>query len=325
MRTWHTRIVALLLLPGTLLVSGCTGAYLWAINKSAPPPANIESRVYDPAHALSLDLYRPAPSAAATTVDAPMVAAPIVAAPIVVFIHGGSWQNGSRNGYRFVGSALAKGGALALVPDYRKAPEHRFPTFMADAATAVAWARAHGRELGGDPSRIYVMGHSAGAHIAVLLAADRRYLGQVGMEPRDLRGVIALSGPYDLVPSDEELLQVVFGEGNDWHDAQPLEFIDGDEPPFLIMHGSGDRMVPAADSLALAGRVLHRRGRVELDIVPDVGHLAMINGFISPKYSPALARTLDYIGLAPPAANTAAVVIGAGSGGSATGRRAPER
>ena len=302
----------MLLLPCTLLVSGCTGAYLWAINKTAPPPANIEARVFDPAHALSLDVYRPPTRAPA---------------PIVVFIHGGSWQNGSRHGYRFVGSALARGGALVLVPDYRKAPAYRFPTFMTDAATAVAWARAHGRELGGDPSRIYVMGHSAGAHIAVLLAADRRYLAAAGMEPRDLRGVIAMSGPYDLVPSDEELMQVVFGKGNDWHDAQPMEFIDGDEPPFLIMHGSGDRMVPAADSLALAGRVLHKRGDVQLDIVPDVGHLAMINGFISPKYSPALARSLDYIGLPPAAKDTTASTgaAGAGGGGIATGRRAPER
>jgi acetyl esterase/lipase len=311
MRTWLTRIVACLLLSGTCLLSGCTGAYLWAINRSAPAPASIETRVFDDTHALSLDVYRPPASAVA----------PRRGAPVVVFIHGGSWQNGSRRGYRFVGSALARGGALALVPDYRKAPAFRFPTFMFDAATAVAWARAHAREFGGDPDRIYVLGHSAGAHMAVLLAADRRYLASVGMAPRDLRGVIALSGPYEIVPSDEELMQVVFGKGKDWHDANPMEFIDGDEPPFLLLHGSTDRFVPAAESVELAGRVLREGETVELDVVPDVGHLAMINGFISPKYSPALADTLRYIGLGP----TLVAAAGGGGGGNIASRRAPHR
>jgi acetyl esterase/lipase len=313
MRNWLTRIVACLLLPGACLLSGCTGTYLWVINRSVPPPANIESRVYDEAHALSLDVYRPPAR----------VARSVVAAPIVVFIHGGSWQNGSRHGYRFVGSALANGGAIVLVPDYRKAPAYHFPTFMTDAATAVAWARAHAVELGGDPTNIYVMGHSAGAHIAVLLAADRRYLVAAGLEPRDLRGVIALSGPYELEPSDEELMQVVFGKG-DWHDANPLEFIDGDEPPFLLMHGSTDKWVPVTDSVDLAGRLQREREMVELEIVPNVGHLAMINGFLASKYSPALARTLGYIGLGPTLVTNAPARTG-GGGAAYTGRHTAER
>lgn len=312
MRNWLTRIVACLLLPGACLLSGCTGTYLWAINRTVPPPPNIESRVYDQAHALSLDVYRPPAGASA-------------AAPVVVFIHGGSWQNGSRHGYRFVGSALSKGGALVLVPDYRKAPKHPFPTFMTDTATAVAWARTHAAGLGGDPSRIYVMGHSAGAHIAVLLATDRRYLAGAGLEPRDLRGVIALSGPYELKPSDEELMQVVFGKGDDWRDANPMEFIDGDEPPFLLMHGSTDRWVPAADSVELAGRLRRESGIVELDIVPEVGHLAMINGFLAPKHSPALARTLGYIGLGPALRRAATSSPGGGGSAVITGRRTAER
>jgi acetyl esterase/lipase len=278
--TLVARAFALLLLCG--LGSGCTGAYLWTLNRHAPPAQRIESHVYDARHALSLDVYRPAGT---------------VGAPVVVFIHGGSWQNGSRNGYRFVGQALADGGALAIVPDYRKAPAFRFPAFMEDAAQAVAWARAHARELGGDPDRVYVMGHSAGAHIATLLAADARYLAAVGMQPRELRGVIALSGPYDFLPSTEPLIQVVFGKGPQWNAAEPGRFIDGDEPPFLIEHGNADAFVSPSDSVGLAGQLQRAGDEVELRVLPDVGHVGMIKGFLSPRHSSALADTLRYVGL----------------------------
>jgi acetyl esterase/lipase len=96
-------------------------------------------------------------------------------------------------------------------------------------------------------------------------------------------------------------------------------FIDGDEPPFLVMHGVEDAMVAPADSLQLAGRVQRARGRVELQMVPGVGHVAMINGFRSPKHSPALGQTLRYIGLgaeAPPPAFAAGTAGGRAPGAS---------
>ncbi|MDI7066444.1 alpha/beta hydrolase, partial [Klebsiella pneumoniae] len=96
--------------------------------------------------------------------------------PVVVFFYGGSWQNGARSDYLFVGQALTSRGFVAVLPDYRTYPDTRFPGFMEDAAAAVRWARDHAAEYGGDPSRIFLMGHSAGAHIVALLATDGHYL-----------------------------------------------------------------------------------------------------------------------------------------------------
>src|SRR5688572_16352851 len=127
-------------LAAALLASclgGCQGAYFGVLNHRAPAPAQVERATFDARHRLALDVHRPAPGA--------------TAAPVVVFFHGGSWHRGSPRDYRFVGAALAAKGVLAIVPDYRKAPEHRFPAFMDDAAQAVAWTLAHARELGGDP------------------------------------------------------------------------------------------------------------------------------------------------------------------------------
>jgi acetyl esterase/lipase len=299
----------LILLVSSGLLSGCTGAYLWTLNRHAPPREAVEHYTYDEPNALALDVYRP-------PADRGL-------APVVVFFHGGSWQNGNRNGYRFVGRALADGGALAIVPDYRKAPRHRFPDFMLDAASAVAWARRHARELGGDPDRIYVLGHSAGAHIAVLLATDRRYLAGVGLEPRALRGVIALSGPYDFLPSTEPLIQVVFGKGAQ-PDAQPLTFVDGDEPPFLLLHGDADNFVDASSSRELAARLQGEGERVDLRVLPGVGHVGMLKGFLSPKYSPALADTLRYVSLSAAPVDMGAIAT-AGAAPLGQGRGTPKR
>src|SRR5207344_3370970 len=152
--------------------------------------------VYDAPNALSLDVYR------AQGARGP--------APVVLFFYGGTWSEGEREYYRFVGESLSSHGVAVLVPDYRKAPAHPFPEFMVDAASAAAWAKAHAAEFGGDPARIHLMGHSAGAHMAALLATDPRYLARWQLRPRDFASVIGLSGPYDFLPIRERKVQRVF-------------------------------------------------------------------------------------------------------------------
>lgn len=121
-------------------------------------------------------------------------------APVVVFFYGGSWQSGERNDYLFVGEALASRGFVAVLPDYRTYPATTFPGFIDDAAQAVAWAREHAVAFGGDPRRLFLMGHSAGAQIAALLATDGRYLAAREMRKSDIAGVIGLAGAYDFLP-----------------------------------------------------------------------------------------------------------------------------
>ena len=254
-----------------LLAGGCTRVALGIANGGVAPPD--AAATYAPG--LALDIYRPR--------DADK-------APVVVFFYGGGWTSGARADYRFVGRRLADAGMLAIVADYRLFPEATFPGFVEDGATAVAWARRHATEHGGDPARVYVAGHSAGAQIAALLGTDARYLRAQGLQPRDLAGVIGLSGPYDFVI--DEALAPVFGPRARWPDAQPLAFVDGDEPPFLLIHGDADRRVEARDSRQLAEALQARGEQARLLMLEGAGHTAPLVALYAPGREP---RVLDAI------------------------------
>ncbi|BCT91644.1 carboxylesterase [Lysobacter helvus] len=255
-----------------LFASGCERALFAVVNRNAAPPAT--SVVFDAAHDLSLDVYRPAVSA--------------TAAPVVVFFYGGEWKRGARADYRFVGQRLAQAGVVAIVADYRTYPRTTFPGFIEDGAHAVAWARANATRFGGDPARLFVAGHSAGAQIAALLGTDARYLQHVGMQPRDLAGVIGLSGPYDFNIGPN--LQPVFGTRG--ADAQPIAFVDGDEPPFLLVHGRKDRTVEAVDSELLAARLRAHGDAVQLTMLPDGTHTTPLAAFYDPRRAPQVMPAL---------------------------------
>ncbi|MEE7548329.1 alpha/beta hydrolase, partial [Xanthomonas sp. Kuri4-1] len=180
----------LLLALWSLLLSGCSSVFFSGVNATSARAGLSEQRAvtFDPAHGLKLDVYRPADARNA---------------PVVVFFHGGTWQTGNRQQYRWAGEALARHGVVAIVPDYRKYPQVKMDGFMTDAAAAVAWARRHAGEHGGDPRRLVLMGHSAGAHIAALLATDPRWLHAQQLAPADLCGLVGLAGPYDFLPLTE--------------------------------------------------------------------------------------------------------------------------
>jgi len=268
LRRFPFRTLAAALLA--LIATGCQSIGFGIANAGVSAPA--ASVVYDRERNLSLDLYRPAASASGP-------------APVVVFLYGGSWRNGERGQYRFVGQRLAQSGVLAIVADYRTFPRAVFPGFVEDAAAAVAWARTHAAEHGGDPQRLYVAGHSAGAQIAALIGVDARYLAPHGMKPSDLAGVIGLSGPYDFEIAGYE---DVFGPEAQWPQTQPIRFVDGDEPPFLLVHGTGDQVVEAKDSQELADKLRNAGVRAELLWLPDAGHLAPLVALYRPGRHPAL-------------------------------------
>ena len=115
--------------------------------------------------------------------------------PVVVFFYGGGWVAGERGDYAFAGRAFASNGFVAVVPDYRLVPGVRFPAFVKDGALAVKWARDHAAEYGGDPERLTLSGHSAGAYIAAMLALDPRFLRNAGIDPKAVRAAALLAGP----------------------------------------------------------------------------------------------------------------------------------
>lgn len=240
-----------------------------------------ESVQFDRESQLSLDIYRP------TT--------PAANAPIVIFYYGGAWTSGERDFYRFVGDALAARGYLVLVPDYRKAPAHPFPDFMIDAAKAAAWAHENASRLGGDRTRIHLMGHSAGAHIAALLATDARYLARHGLKPADFASVVGLAGPYDFLPLTSPAVKQALGPALGWPGTQPVNFVDGDEPPFLLLQGSDDMRVDPGNAERLARRLRASKVPVTVVMLPGVGHIGLLNGFLSARFSPVLEQCVAWI------------------------------
>ena len=201
-------------------------------------------------------------------------------APVVIFLYGGGWDSGDRKLYRFVGASLAAAGLVCVIPDYRLWPAVKFPSFMGDAARAVAWTRARIASMGGDPHRLFLMGHSAGAHMAALLGLDGHHLSGFGMDPRrDLRGVIGLAGPYDFLPLRDETLKNIFGPEEDWPGSQPINFAHGEAPPMLLATGDADRAVLPRNTLSLSERLKTLGAEVEAIIYPRIGHELMIGVF----------------------------------------------
>jgi acetyl esterase/lipase len=270
-----------------MVLAGCQSTYFRTLNAGAAAPA----RSVEYASGRWLDVYAPEASQAAT--------------PVVLFLYGGRWRSGHREDYAFVGEALAAAGVLTLVADYRRYPEVRFPGFVEDVALATAWARTHAAALGGDPERLFLAGHSAGAHIAALLATDAQYLAAVGMHPRELAGVVGIAGPYDFLPLTDADLIAVFGAKEDWPQSQPVNFVSGDEPPFLLLHGTGDRLVWLRNSERMASKLKAAGSDVELRRYPGVGHIRIL-------------ASLRFGGLAPVREDLLGFVNGQRRGGAAS-------
>ena len=233
-----------------------------------------------------LDVYVPKLSADAASASMPVGSG----RPVVIFWYGGSWGRGSKSDYRFVGAALADHGYITVLPDYRLYPDVKFPDFLDDAAHAVAWVQEHAQEFGGDPHRIVLMGHSAGAHTAAYLALNHEFLARRGARPEWIVGLVGLSGPYVLAPNTRTLNRIFaapWGE-SDW---QPLRFVDAQAPPTFLAHGLEDDVVSVAQTEKLRDALEARGVRVETELYPDAGHAATIAGFS--KASRGSAPTLD--------------------------------
>jgi acetyl esterase/lipase len=209
--------------------------------------------------------------------------------PVLVFFYGGAWQEGERTDYAFVAASLARAGFLVAVPDYRVHPQVSFPAFLEDGAEAVAAARRLAREHGGDPERLLVMGHSAGAHIAAMLALDRRWDARPA-------GMVGLAGPYDFLPILGADIRAVFAPAADIRETQPIHFAGSHAPPMLLLHGARDRTVWPRNALALATRLTAAGARAEARILPGIGHIGIVLALARPFrfLAPVLDATVEF-------------------------------
>ncbi len=193
-------------------------------------------------------------------------------APVLVFFYGGSWQSGSKDDYAFVGQALAAQGFVTVLPDYRLYPQARFPDFLKDGASAVAWIRDNIAAYGGDPRRIVLAGHSAGAYNAVMLGLDPRYLEAAGVDPKSVRAVAGLSGPYDFLPLDQDTTIKVFGQAPNLAETQPLTFVGPLSPPAFLATGDSDETVKPRHTAQLAKRLRAANIPVQERIYKNLDH-----------------------------------------------------
>lgn len=254
---------SLLASAGAALTAACSPLSLFATLSPKDPAARAAAgERYGAGLRHRLDVYAPRRGA--------------TAAPVAVFFYGGSWDSGRRQDYNWVGRALASRGFVAVVADYRLYPEVRYPGFLEDGAQAVRWASENAARYGGDGRRIVLIGHSAGAYNAVMLGLDRRYLERAGVDPRVVRAVAGLSGPYDFLPLKGEITNRIFGEAADLPATQPLAFVRPDSPPAFLATGDADRMVWPKNTVALARRYREAGVEVEERHYPGVDHTRMV-------------------------------------------------
>ncbi|WP_084356175.1 alpha/beta hydrolase [Novosphingobium lentum] len=192
--------------------------------------------------------------------------------PVVVFIHGGGWDSGDPHDYRFVARTLAPHGYAVVLAGYRLYPKVRYPAMLEDSAAAVAWVAAHAAQYGGDPARIVLMGHSAGAYNAVAITLERQWLGRAGLDADALRGTIGLAGPYDFYPFDKPSAIHSFGEASDPRATQPINHVRADAPPLLLLSGDADTTVKKRNSIALARALTEAGAPTEAHLLAGVTH-----------------------------------------------------
>jgi acetyl esterase/lipase len=242
----------------------------------------VENIPYDVSGSLRLDVYK--------------IREKRKAAPVIVFLYGGRWQHGSRRQYRPIGNALSRSGFVAVIPDYRKYPEVRFPAWVDDAARAIRWVNDSILQYGGDPKQIFVVGHSAGGHTAALLAIDSHYLRKAGLSPHMVRGYAILAGPVATTWTDADV-QALMGPREGWPATYPMELADGSAPPMLLLHGGRDKVVSPANSTRLEAHIRQRGGCAASIMYSGLGHVGIVIAMALPQFNiaPVLEDLLKFL------------------------------
>jgi len=198
-----------------------------------------------------------------------------VSAPVLLFFYGGSWQTGNRTDYLAFGQAFASAGIVTVVADYRLYPAVKYPAFVEDAARALAWLHAHAGEYSGDPGRIFISGHSAGAYNAVMLGAEPKFIKAQGGSLDWIRGVIGIAGPYDFLPmQDPEYVDMFHGRNN--LDSMPVSHVNGGRPPMLLVTGEDDTTVYPRNTASMAAKLRVFSSPVREVQYSGTGHVGII-------------------------------------------------
>jgi len=228
------------------------------------------------------------------TLDVYAPAARPEGAPVVVFIYGGGWRTGSKAEYSFVGDAFAAHGFVTVIPDYRLAPETQFPGFLVDNAAALRWVQDNIARYGGDPNRVVLVGHSAGAYNAVMIALNTDYARAAGYNPSAVRGVVGIAGPYGFY-FNNPIISDAFG-APDPARMHAIAFARADAPELLLLAGDADRRVPVRASIEMRDATVAAGGRAGLIVYNGVDHPGILQALALERRTRATVfqDTLDF-------------------------------
>ncbi len=210
--------------------------------------------------------------------------------PVVIFVHGGAWRNGHRRQYIPLGVSLALNRITTVIPSYSQAPDYRFPEPERDIAAVVNWVRDNMNRFGGDPNKIFLAGHSTGVEIAALVALNPSYLRFHSLPPSVIRGVIGISGIYEVPPGFDYAFE---GEA-ERAQASPSRFVRDGAPPFLIVHGGNDAKLVLRQNEPFVERLKQHGVEVETEVYPEEDHNSII-ALASIRKSPLLERITRFV------------------------------
>lgn len=246
-----------------LILTACSGPQL--LNVATPPLTGQWTKTtdvsYGPLKRQKLDLYVP-------STPGPH--------PVLVFVHGGSWEQGRKEDYPWLGRRFASEGYLTAVINYRLAPTFDYDDFMADTAKAIAFIHRAAPRYGGNPDQLFLAGHSAGAYNAVQAAVANEFLANEGVSPAIIDGVVGIAGPYSFLPLDGPATKAAFGKVEDLEATQPVNRVSEMAPPMLFLHGTDDDVVSPRNSTEMARLLTEAGVRGESILYPDVDHIGII-------------------------------------------------
>jgi len=208
------------------------------------------------------DIYRPKPEADETMV--------------IIFLHGGGWDSGEKEMYGFVGASLATSGFTTIIPNYRLFPDVAYPELMTDAALAYSWAHQMFVGSGRSKSRLFVMGHSSGAHMGALLTYDAEYLTSIATDTHPPDGFIGLSGPYGFDPTTHKRSKDIFAKVQQAEKVQPIHQVRPGAPPALLMHGKKDKTVLMLNAIRMAEALNDVGSTAQAIEYANVGHTDLV-------------------------------------------------
>ena len=212
--------------------------------------------------------------------------------PVMVFFYGGGWANGTRTEYSYAARPFVEAGYIVVLPDYRKVPEVVFPGFVKDSAAAVKWVQANIGQYGGDPARVNVAGHSAGAYNALMLAMDPQWLGD-----KPVTSVISLAGAADFYPFTSKRAIEAMSNASDPLATQPISFVGKNVPPILLIHGTADNVVRIRNANSLLAKQTATGGDIALRAYQGASHtdLVLALGTLFRGQHPVVADSIAFL------------------------------